>query len=178
MTFTILTTLEVASLVVFAVSLHGSVRAVYERDKLRKQTPLTLLSRYRVLYRRVAAVWGRYAVGTFIVSCAWWGAFALMGGNNAEPSLWVTSYMVVLIVFRVLSGLMAVVALYYYVRSRKYGDYGDESPSWWAEREESESSEVHQISAESVNEKASKLGGAWERELACALNRQTSERSH
>lgn len=58
MTFTILAILEVASLVVLAVSLHGSVRAVYERDKLRKQTPLTLLSRYRVLYRRVAAVWG------------------------------------------------------------------------------------------------------------------------
>lgn len=178
MTFTILTTLEVASLVVLAVSLYGSVRAVYERDKLRKQTPLTLLSRYHVLYRRVAAVWGRYAVGTFIVSCAWWGAFALMGGNNAEPSLWVTSYMVVLIVFRVLSGLMAAVALYYYVRSRKYGDYGDEPHSLWTEREESESSEVRQISAESVNEKASKLGGAWESELAHALNRQTSEHSH
>lgn len=178
MTFTILTTLEVASLVVLTVSLHGSVRAVYERDKLRKQTPLTLLSRYRVLYRRVAAVWGRYAVGTFIVSCAWWGAFALMGGNNAEPSLWVTSYMVVLIVFRVLSGLMAAVAVYYYVRSLKHGNYGDESPSWWAERAESESSEVHQISAESVNEKASKLGGAWESELASAINRQTGEHTH
>lgn len=63
MTFTILTTLEVASLLVLAVSLHGSVRSVYERDKLRKQTPLTLLSRYHVLYRRVAAVWGRYTVG-------------------------------------------------------------------------------------------------------------------
>lgn len=63
MTFTILTTLEVASMVVLAVSLYGSVRAVYERDKLRKQTPLTLLSRYGVLYRRVASVWGRYAVG-------------------------------------------------------------------------------------------------------------------
>ena len=174
MTFTILAILEVASLVVLAVSLYGSVRAVYERDKLRKQTPLTLLSRYRVLYRRVAAVWGRYAVGTFIVSCAWWGAFALMGGNNAEPSLWVTSYMVVLIVFRVLSGLMAGVALYYYMRSRKYGNYGDESPSWWAERDESENDEERQISAESVNEKASKLGGTWESELSVALNRQTS----
>ena len=63
MTFAILAILEVASLVVFAVSLYGSVRAVYERDKLRKQTPLTLLSRYHVLYRRVAAVWVRYAVG-------------------------------------------------------------------------------------------------------------------
>lgn len=178
MTFTILTTLEVASLVVLAVSLYGSVRAVYERDKLRKQTPLTLLSRYGVLYRRVASVWGRYAVGAFIVSCAWWGAFALMGGNNAEPSLWVTSYMVVLIVFRVLSGLMAAVALYYYVRSRKYGDYGDESPSWWAEQAESENQEARQISAESVNEKASKLGGTWESELAQALNRQMSERNH
>lgn len=67
MTFTILATLEVASLVVLAVSLHGSVRAVYERDKLRKQTPLTLLSRYRALYRRVASPpygaatrWGRW----------------------------------------------------------------------------------------------------------------------
>ena len=63
MTFTILTALEVASLFVLSVSLYGSVRAVYERDKLRKQTVTTLLSRYRVLYRRVAAVWGRYAVG-------------------------------------------------------------------------------------------------------------------
>lgn len=52
------------------------------------------------------------------------------------------------------------------------------SPPWWAERAESESSEVRQISAESVNEKASKLGGVWERELAHALNRQTSERTH
>lgn len=60
MTFTILTALEVASMVVLAVSLYGSVRAVYELDKLRKQTPLTLLSRYHVLYRRVAAVWGRW----------------------------------------------------------------------------------------------------------------------
>lgn len=178
MTFTILAILEVASLVVPAVSLYGSVRAVYERDKLRKQTPLTLLSRYRVLYRRVASVWGRYAVGTFIVSCAWWGAFALMGGNNAEPSLWVTSYMVVLIVFRVLSGLMAAVALYYYMRSRKYGNYGDESPSWWTEQAESENQEARQISAESVNEKASKLGGAWESELAHALNRQAGGRDH
>lgn len=178
MTFTILTALEVASMVVLAVSLYGSVRAVYERDKLRKQTPPTLLSRYGVLYRRVAAVWGRYAVGTFIVSCAWWGAFALMGGNNAEPSLWVTSYMVVLIVFRVLSGLMAAVALCYYARSRKYGNYGDESPSRWTERAESENQEAHQISAASVNEKASKLSGAWESELAHALNRQTSEHSH
>lgn len=178
MTFTILTTLEVASLVVLAVSLHGSVRAVCSDSRRKKMSPLELLSRYPRMYRRVAAVWGRYAVGTFIVSCAWWGAFALMGGNNAEPSLWVTSYMVVLIVFRVLSGLMAAVALYYYVRSRKYGDYGDESPSWWTERAESESSEVRQISAENVNEKASKLSGTWESELAQALNRQTSERSH
>lgn len=178
MTFTILTALEVASMVVLAVSLHGSVRAVYERDKLRKQTPLTLLSRYGALYRRVASVWGRYAVGTFIVSCAWWGAFALMGGNNAEPSLWVTSYMVVLIVFRVLSGLMAAVALYYYMRSRKYGDYGDKSPSRWTEQAASENQEARQISAESVNEKASKLGGTWESELSVALNRQTSEHTH
>lgn len=178
MTFTILAILEVASLVVLAVSLYGSVRAVYEREKLRKQTPLTLLSRYRVLYRRVAAVWGRYAVGTFIVSCAWWGAFALMGGNNAEPSLWVTAYMVVLIVFRALAGLMAAVALYYYMCSRKYGNYGDESPHLWTEREEIENQEARQISAESVNEKASKLGGTWESELSAALNRQTGERNH
>lgn len=59
MTFTILAILEVASLAVFAVSLYGARRAVYEWDKLRKQTPLTLLSRYGVLYRRVAAVCGR-----------------------------------------------------------------------------------------------------------------------
>lgn len=178
MMFTILTTLEVASLVVLAVSLHGSARAVCSDSRRKKMSPLELLSRYPRMYRRVAAVWGRYAVGTFIVSCAWWGAFALMGGNNAEPSLWVTSYMVALIVFRVLSGLMAVVALYYYMRSRKCGDYGDESPSLWTEREESEISEVRQISAESVNEKASKLGGAWERELAGALNRQAGRRTH
>lgn len=74
MTFTILAILEVASLVVLAVLLHGSVRAVYERDKLRKQTPLTLLSRYRVLYRRVAAVWGRYAVVALVLANAWWNS--------------------------------------------------------------------------------------------------------
>lgn len=71
MTFTILTTLEVASLVVLAVSLHGSVRAVCSDSRRKKMSPLELLSRYPRMYRRVAAVWGRYAVGTFIVSCAW-----------------------------------------------------------------------------------------------------------
>lgn len=177
MTFTILTTLEVASLVVLAVSLYGSVRAVYERDKLRKQTPLTPLSRYRVLYRRVAAVWGRYAVGALVLANAWWlPLYAGFGGD--ETSSWMSAYVVVNWVFRLLPVVMAVVALYYYVRSRKYGDYGDESPSLWTEREESESSEERQISAENVNEKASKLGGAWESELAHALNRQTSEHTH
>lgn len=173
MTFTILATLEVASLVVLAVSLHGSVRAVYERDKLRKQTPMTLLSRYGVLYRRVAAVWGRYAVGALVLSNAWWIPL-YMGFGGDETSPWMSAYVAVNWVFRLLPVVMAAVALYYYVRSRKYGDYGDESPSRWAEREESENQEVHQISAESVNEKASKLGGAWESELAHALSRQTS----
>lgn len=81
-------------------------------------------------------------------------------------------------VFRLLPLVMAAVALYYYVLSRKYGNYGDESPSWWAEREEIENQDVRQISAESVNEKASKLGGTWENELAHALNRQTGEHPH
>lgn len=177
MTFTILATLEVASLVVFAVSLHGSVRAVYERDKLRKPRPLMLLSRYGVLYRRVAAVWGRYAVGALVLANAWWVPL-YMGFGGDESSSWMSAYVAVNWVFRLLPVVIAAVAVYYYVRSRKYGDYGDESPSWWAEREEIESQEVRQISAESVNEKASKLGGAWESELAHALNRQTSERSH
>lgn len=175
MTFTILTALEVASLFVLSVSLYGSVRAVYERDKLRKETVTTLLSRYRVLYRRVAAVWGRYAVGALVLANAWWVPL-YMGFSGDETSLWMSVYVAVNWVFRLLPVVLAAVALYYYVRSRKYGDYGDESPSRWTEREESESSEVRQISAESVNEKASKLGGAWERELAHALNRQTSGR--
>lgn len=177
MTFTILTTLEVASLLVLAVSLYGSVRAVYARDKLRKQTPLTLLSRYRVLYRRVAAVWGRYAVGALVLANAWWVPL-YMGFGGEETSSWMSAYVAVNWVFRLLPVVMAGVAAYYYVRSRKYGNYGDESPSLWTESEESESSEVHQISAESVNENASKLGGAWERELAHALNRQTGEHTH
>ena len=177
MTFIILTTLEVASLVVLAVSLYGSVRAVYERDKLRKQTPLTLLSRYRVLYRRVAAVWGRYALGALVLANAWWVPL-YMGFGGDETSSWMSAYVAVNWVFRFLPVVMAAVAVYYYVRSRKYGNYGDESPSWWAERAESESSEVRQISAESVNEKASKLSGTWESELASALNRQTSEHTH
>ena len=101
-----------------------------------------------------------------------------MGFGGDETSLWMSAYVAVNWVFRFLPVVMAAVAVYYYVRSRKYGDYGDESPSWWAERAESESSEAHQISAESVNEKASKLGGAWESELAHALNRQTGERNH
>ena len=176
MTLTILAILEVASLVVLAVSLYGSVRSVYEWDKLRKQTPLTLLSRYRVLYRRVAAVWGRHALGALGLVVAWRGVFALVDGGESSP--WRAAYVLVLIVFRVLSGLMAAVALYYYMRSRKYGDYGDESPSWWAERAESENQEARQISAESVNEKARKLGGAWERELASALNRQAGWHDH
>lgn len=177
MTFTILATLEVASLVVFAVSLYGSVRSVYERDKLRKQTVMTLLSRYRVLYCRVAAVWGRYAVGALVLVNAW-RVPLYMGFGGDETSLWMSAYVAVNWVFRLLPLVMAAVAVYYYVRSRKYGDYGDESPSWWAEREESENQEARQISAESVNEKASKLGGAWESELAHALNRQTSEHTH
>lgn len=177
MAFTILAILEVASLVVLAVSLHGSVRAVYERDKLRKQTPLTLLSRYRVLYRRVAAVWGRYAVVALVLANAWWiPLYAGFGGE--ETSSWMSAYVAVNWLFRFLPVAMAAVALCYYMRSRKYGDYGDESPSWWAERAESENQDARQISAESVNEKASKLGGAWESELAHALNRQTSEHSH
>lgn len=174
MTFTILAILEVASLLVFTVSLYGSVRAVYERDKLRKQTPLTLLSRYHVLYRRVAAVWGRYAAGALVLANTWWVPL-YMGFGGDETSSWMSAYVAVNWVFRLLPVVLAAVALYYYVRSRKYGDYGDESPSRWTEHAESESSEVHQISAESVNEKASKLGGAWERELASALNRQTGE---
>lgn len=89
-----------------------------------------------------------------------------------------SAYVAVNWLFRFLPVAMAAVALYYYMRSRKYGDYGDESPSWWAERAESENQDARQISAESVNEKASKLGGAWESELAHALNRQTSEHSH
>lgn len=174
MTFNILAILEVASLVVLAVSLYGSVRAVYERDKLRKQTPLTLLSRYRVLHRRVAAVWGRYAVGVLVLANAWWlPLYAGFGGD--ETSSWMSAYVAVNWVFRLLPVVMAVVALYYYVRSRKYGD---ESSSLWTELAESESSEVHQISAENVNEKASKLSGTWESELAHALNRQTSEHTH
>lgn len=177
MTFNILATLEVASLVVLAVSLHGSVRAVYKRDKLRKQTPLTLLSRYRVLYRRVAAVWGRYAVGALVLANAWWIPL-YMGFGGDETSPWMSAYVTVNWVFRLLPVVMAAVAVYYYVRSRKYGDYGDESPSRWAERAEIENQEVHQISAESVNEKASKLGGTWERDLAHALNRQASEHTH
>ena len=176
MTFTILTTLEVASLVVLAVSLYGSVRAVYERDKLRKQTVTTLLSRYRVLYRRVAAVWGRYAVGALVLANAWWVPL-YMGFGGDETSLWMSAYVAVNWMFRLLPVVMAAVALYYYVRSRKCGNYGDESPSLWTEREESESSEVRQISAESANEKASKLGGAWESELAHALNRQAGKQT-
>lgn len=177
MTFTILAILEVASLVVLAVSLHGSVRAVYERDKLRKQTPLALLSRYRVLYRRVAAVWGCYAVVALVLANAWW-ILLYTGFGGEETSSWMSAYVAVNWLFRFLPVAMAAVALYCYMRSRKYGDYGDESPSWWAERAESENQDARQISAESVNEKASKLGGAWESELVHALNRQTGEYSH
>lgn len=177
MTFTILTTLEVASLVVLSVSLYGSVRAVYERDKLRKQTPLTLLSRYHVLYRRVAAVWGRYAVGVLVLANAWWVPL-YMGFGGEETTARMSAYVAVNWVFQFLPIVMAGVAAYYYMRSRKYGNYGDESPSLWTERAESENSEVHQISAESVNEKASKLGGAWESELALALNRQAGGQTH
>lgn len=177
MTFTILAILEVASLLVFATSLYGSVRAVYARDKLRKQTPLTLLSRYHVLYRRVAAVWGRYAVGALVLANAWWVPL-YMGFGGEETTARMSAYVSVNWAFRLLPIVMAGVAAYYYMRSRKYGNYGDESPSRWTERDESENSEVHQISAESVNEKASKLGGAWESELAHALNRQTSGQTH
>ena len=177
MTFTILTTLEVVSLLVLAVSLHGSVRSVYERDKLRKQTPLTLLSRYRVLYRRVAAVWGRYAVGALVLANAWWVPL-YMGFGGDEASSWLSAYVAVNWAFRLLPIVMAGVAAYYYMRSRKYGNYDDESHSRWVERDESENDEERQVGAESVNEKASKLGGAWESELARALNRQTSEHIH
>lgn len=177
MTFTILAILEVASLVVLAVSLCDSVRSVYERDKLRKETVTTLLSRYGVLYRRVAAVWGRYAVGALVLANAWWVPL-YMGFGGEETSSWMSAYVAVNWVFRSLPIVMAAVALYYYVRSRKYGDYGDESHSLWTEQAESENQEAHQISAEIVNEKASKLGGTRESELAHALNRQTGEHPH
>lgn len=177
MTFTILTTLEVASLVVLTVSLYGSVRSVYERDKLRKETVTTLLSRYRVLYRRVAAVWGRYAVGALVLANAWWVPL-YMGFGGDETSSWMSAYVSVNWVFRLLPVVMAGVAAYYYMRSRKYGNYGDESHSRWVERDESENDEERQVSAESVNEKASKLGGMWERELAHALNRQAGGQTH
>lgn len=177
MTFTILATLEVVSMVALTVSLHGSVRAVYERDELRKQTPLTLLSRYRVLYRRVAAVWVRYAVGALVLANAWWVPL-YMGFGGDETSPWMSAYVAVNWVFRLLPVIMAAVALYYYMRSRKYGDYGDEPPSLWTEQAASENQEARQISAESVNEKASKLGGAWESELAHALNRQAGRQTH
>lgn len=177
MTFTILAILEVASLVVFATSLYGSVRAVYARDKLRKQTPLTLLSRYCVLYRRVAAVWGRYAVGALVLASAWWVPL-YMGFGGEETTAWMSAYVSVNWAFRLLPIVMAGVAAYYYMRSRKYGNYGDESPSRWTERDESENDEERQISAESVNDKASKLSGTWESELAHALNRQTGRQTH
>lgn len=127
MTFTILAILEVASLAVLAVSLYGSVRAVYARDKLRKQTVTTLLSRYHVLYRRVAAVWGRYAVGALVLANAWWVPL-YMGFGGEETTAWMSAYVSVNWLFRFLPVAMAAVAVYYYVRSRKYGNYGDESP--------------------------------------------------
>jgi hypothetical protein len=89
-----------------------------------------------------------------------------------------SAYVTVNWVFRLLPVVMAAVAVYYYVRSRKYGNYGDESLSLWTEQAESENDEERQVSAESVNEKASKLGGAWESELASALNRQAGGRDH
>lgn len=101
-----------------------------------------------------------------------------MGFGGDETSSWMSAYVAVNWVFRLLPVVMAVVALYYYMRSRKYGDYGNESPSRWTEQAASENQEARQISAESVNEKASKLGGAWERELAGALNRQAGRRTH
>lgn len=97
-----------------------------------------------------------------------------MGFGGDEASSWMSAYVAVNWVFRLLPVVMVAVALYYYARSRKYGNYGDESPSLWTEQAESENQEARQISAESVNEKASKLGGAWESELSAALNRQTS----
>jgi hypothetical protein len=120
---------------------------------------------------------GRYAVVALVLANAWWIPL-YTGFGGEETSSWMSAYVAVNWLFRFLPVAMAAVALYYYMRSRKYGDYGDESPSWWAERAESENQDARQISAESVNEKASKLGGAWESELAHALNRQTSEHSH
>lgn len=89
-----------------------------------------------------------------------------------------SAYVAVNWLFRFLPVAMAAVAVYYYVRSCKYGDYGDESPSRWTEQAASENQEARQISAESVNEKASKLSGAWESELARALNRQAGGHEH
>ena len=172
MTFTILAILEVASMVVLAVSLHGSVRAVCSDSRRKKMSPLELISRYPRMYHRLAAVWGRYAVGALALGIAWSGAITLVDSGES------TAYAVALDALFVINVLMVAIAIRYYVRSRKYGDYGDESPSLWTERAESESSEVHQISTESVNEKASKLSGTWESELASALNRQTSEHTH
>lgn len=176
MTFTILTTLEVASLLVLAVSLHGSVRAVCSDSRRKKMSPLELISRSPRMYHRLAAVWGRYAVGALALGIAWSGAITLVDSGESSP--WRTAYAVALDALFVINVLMVVIAIRYYVRSRKYGDYGDESPSRWTERDESENDEERQVSAESVNDKASKLSGAWESELAHALNRQTGRQTH
>lgn len=65
MTFTILAILEVASMVVLAVSLHGSVRAVCSDSRRKKMSPLELISRYPRMYsssrRRMGALRGRGA---------------------------------------------------------------------------------------------------------------------
>lgn len=134
MTFTILTTLEVASLVVLAVSLHGSVRAVCSDSRRKKMSPLELLSRYPRMYHRLAAVWGCYAVGALALGIALSGAITLVDSGESSP--WRTAYAVALDALFVINVLMVAIAIRYYVRSRKYGDYGDESPSPWTERAE------------------------------------------
>lgn len=181
MTFTILAILEVASLVVLAVSLYGSVRSVYEWDKLRKQTPLTLLSRYRVLYRRVAAVWGRHALGALGLVVAWRGVFALVDGGESSP--WRAAYVLVLAAISVICVAMTVTASCYYVRGRHYNVTFDENT-----REIFDSAILGETSGrdslasenararERVYAAVNAAGGEWERELSDALNRQETKR--
>lgn len=177
MMFAVLTICVIASMLVLAVSLHGSVRAVCSDSRRKKMSPLELLSRYPRTYRRLAAVWGRYAVGTLVLGAAWSGALALVDSGESSP--WRVACAVALDAIFVINVLMVAVAVRYYYRSRHYNATFDENTrelldsvmSEEARGSDSLTSEIAKA-RERMDAAAKAASDEWQRELSEALNRQ------
>lgn len=181
MTFTILTICVIASMLVLAVSLHGSVRAVCSDSRRKKMSPLELLSRYPRMYHRLAAVWGRYAVGTLVLGVTWSGVLALVDSGESSP--WRIACAVALDAIFVIDVLVVITAVRYYYRSRHYNVAFDKNTRELLDNVTLEETGDRDILAsetvkarERVDAAVRATGGEWQRELSEALNRQATKR--